>query len=418
MADEEIKAKLTEEEEELLREFEEERKKMNSVMEKEVKEEVKQRLAEEIKEVMVKEAQGGMEEEVMKELEEAMKIEAQEVTAELIDREIKGKADEMIEKQTAIPKEQPESTEEMKARIEAELREKLEKEIKEKIEAEARKKAEESRKEIEQKIRKELEDEEKRKKEEILKKLQVLKQMEEDKKAEEEKHKKEEMLKQFMELKKEDDEKRAQQESELREKMKEQLRMEIEEERKRKRQEILNKLDAVKQESETMQKSLLSLKMSNDEKTAMLTLFEECQRVFLDLFSIRGERKKAEILFLKAGNAAALKNIDVLKKVFFDKDGKQRENGSIEIPRFLSNINALTVPEEDKSRMLFKALREIFDERLIAVETATNIEIKDSVLSDLLRRLDKITARAAQSKRVKDLFMENVVPNTSLKAGE
>jgi len=98
--------------------------------------------------------------------------------------------------------------------------------------------------------------------------------------------------------------------------------------------------------------------------------------------------------------------------------GKLREDGSLEMPRVAANFNALYLPEEKRAERFFASLRYLFEERLIATELATSLEIKDEVISTIMMQTEKIFEKKGYDGEVRSIFMEHIVPNTTMKSGE
>jgi len=374
MDEENTQNKLTPEEEQLLREFEEERRKAKEAMEKNVREEIKSELAEEVKELMERQ------------------------TGDAIEKEVKEKIEQ-----------------EAREKIEKELREKLEDELKEKL-----------KKELEEKIKKEIIEKEKQKREEILKKIMAFKQIEEEELKEkvrqevqqEEERKKQELMQQLKELKMQEEEKKKMMEEELKEKIKEQLKNEIEAERAKKKQELLAKLEKVKQESAQFAQKLTGANLNMEEITSILNLFNEAQEILMVLLTGRLDEKDVYNIFLKTAFSSSKKYYDILGKVFTDKNGKMLEKGKINIQQILNNYGVLKETVEIKNKKLLLALRDILDERLIAIELATSLDIKNSILSDFFQRLDKLVKFSKYKKEIVDIFIKQVIPDTTLKPGE
>jgi hypothetical protein len=421
--------KLTDEEEALLREFEEERSKQNALMDREVQDEVKRELADEIKSVMEKEVEGAMTTQVNRAVEEEMNSQIkQEVEFGVI-----GEKTTVIDAQTM----RREMEAELRGKIEEETRIKFEEEFRKRLEEEARKKVEETRVEIEAKIRKEMEEKEKIKKEEILKKLHVFKQMDDEKLKlrdeelkiqikeemtkeieERDRKRKEEILKKLLLIEKVETETKHLQEEEMKTKMKDEIKKEMEEERARKKQEILSRLDSVKTQSLEFQQKLNEVTLNYNEMSSMIQLFEEAQEVFLLILSGKTGKKAAQTIFFRAVLEAEKKMPEVLKRVITDKNGNLKNDGILEAARLIANINALQMGEPEKAAKFTAGLREIFDGRIIAAEVATNLEIKHAMVSDLITKIKQMMQKGAFGKKINDLFMSQVVPNTSLNQGD
>ena len=200
--------------------------------------------------------------------------------------------------------------------------------------------------------------------------------------------------------------------------MKDEIKKEMEEERARKKQEILSRLDSVKTQSDEFQKKLGEVTLNYSEMTSMILLFEESQKIFLQILSARTDKKTAQNIFFKAVLTAEKKMPEVLKRVITDKNGNLKSDAVLESARYVANINALQLPEPQKAAKFTAGLREIFDERIIAAEVATNIQAKEFMIGELITKLNQVILKGAFGKKINDLFMGQVVPNTSLNQGD
>jgi hypothetical protein len=368
--------KLTEEEEALLREFEEDRKIARGNVAQEVHQELKEAIEEQVKEVMAREVQGGMEAEVKKEVEMAMDI--------------------AVEKAV--------SREEMQKQMEADLRAKIEQETRASLQ-----------KEIEEKVRKEVEEREKQRKEELLKKIQGLKQLEDEIKVEKEKESRErqELQKRLQEIENSTGNVKQMDETELKEKLREELRKEMEEERQKKKEALLLKLENTKQAAAASQPKGLD----HNEKVVILQLFEEAQLVMSTFLSTRLSKKDVEAMYVNSLMTGQNKYPDVLKRVMYDKTGNPTQGGAINASRILANADMLPVTEEKKSARFFEALRYVFDERVIAMEAATSYDIKNSIISDVLNQMKKSITKKGYNPKIESIFIKQVFPSTTLNQG-
>lgn len=199
-----------------------------------------------------------------------------------------------------------------------------------------------------------------------------------------------------------------------------------EEERLRKREETLKKLEASKKQSAEYQASFTkraanestALLTTHSDKVILLSMFEQTQKVFAQLLSKLIKRKPVETMMFRTLEKAIACNSEVLKKANVNQGGKLREDGSLEIPRITANMNALMLEEEKRTDKFLTALRQIFDERLIATEIATSIEVKDEIISAIMMQIDRIFDKSNYSQKLKDIFVEHIVPSTTLKPGE
>ena len=199
-----------------------------------------------------------------------------------------------------------------------------------------------------------------------------------------------------------------------------------EEERIRKREETLRKLEASRVQSAEYQAALnrraseqpSALVTSHSDKVILLSMFEQTRKVFAQLLGKLIKRKLVETMMARTLEKAMASNHDVLKKANINHGGKDREDGSIEVPRIVENINSMPPDEEKRTKKFLGALRQIFDERLIATEIVTSIEVKDEIISAIMMQIDRIFDRNKYSQKLKDIFVEHIVPNTTIKSGE
>jgi hypothetical protein len=385
--------KLTDEEEALLREFEAERIKQKAQLDAEVKNEVRRELADEIKSVMEKEAAGAIKNDVEKAVNEEMDSQVRhEVETVVID------AEQM----------RREMETELRGKIEAETRVKLEEEFRKKIEVEARKRVEESRAEIEEKIRKEMEEKEKTRKEDILKKINVLKKMDDEKPDDEEAQTgaaKEEILRDIPGGQVKD---KQLQEDEMKNRIREQLKKEMDEERARRKQDILKRLEAIDSKNNVAPTKPGDIVLNYNEMTSLILLFEESQKAFFNILVSKTDKKEAQSVFFKSVLSAEKKMPDVLKRVIIDRAGNLKHDGSPEAARIIANINAIDVNDAEKAKKLAAGLRVIFEERLNAAQSATTPEIKGIMTVQLADKIKSIVLKATCGKKVSDIFLSQV----------
>lgn len=199
--------------------------------------------------------------------------------------------------------------------------------------------------------------------------------------------------------------------------MREKLRREFEEERAKKREEVLKKLGEIKETTEQQQTQAKVL-TNYSEKISLLQIFEQSQNIFKNLLSKLIKRTPVETMFLKTLEKAMQKYPDVLRKADFNQYNKVRVDGSIEIGRVAANLNSLYMPEDKKEIKFFNALHDIFEERLIATELAVGIETKDEIISKLITQMEEILKAKNISTKLINIFMEKIVPSTTIKPGE
>lgn len=203
----------------------------------------------------------------------------------------------------------------------------------------------------------------------------------------------------------------------IEEEMREKLRKEFEEERIKKREEVLKKLGEIKEPTEQQQTQAKVL-TNYSEKISLLQIFEQSQNIFKNLLSKLIKRTPVETMFLKTLEKAMQKHPDVLRKADFNQYNKVRVDGSIEIGRVAANLNSLYMPEDKKEIKFFNALHDIFEERLIATELAVGIETKDEIISKLITQMEEILKAKNISTKLINIFMEKIVPSTTIKPGE
>jgi hypothetical protein len=385
-------AMLTEEEEALLREFEEERREKAPEPEP--------------KKAETAPVNGGSAKATEADVKELRKLIEEEMRAK-IENELRAKIE--LELRVDLADQiRAEIEPDIRKQVEAEMRVKYEDIMKEveKVEADVALREKEMRKkieaELEARIRRDVEFERNKKQEEIIKKLELIESIES---------------------------KNARlQEDELKKSLKEEMKKEIEEEREKKKAELLKKLETSQKSTITDQLKKEKVRqevqkrgavaIAHSEKLVLLRLFEETQKILMELMTAYMSAKKVETIFARSVEKAEKKNPEVLKKATVDKDGKIRHDGSMELARVLSNVNALTVPEEKKSLLFFAALQDIFDERILEAELGTDLETKDKIMSALLAKVDRVFAKSEFNRKMGNYFMEYIVPNTSMQSGD
>jgi len=212
-------------------------------------------------------------------------------------------------------------------------------------------------------------------------------------------------------------------EEETREKMK----MELETEKTRKKEEIMKKIETSKQQSLQYQQELAEKAkagrkagkiLNYSEIITIINMFDQAQKILANLLAKLLKRRPVETMFLKTLEKSMEKYPDVLRKVDTNQHGKVRTDGTIEIARLASNINALKMTEDKKTEYFPGALQDIFEERLIATELAVGIETKEDILSSLMAQTEKIFAKKNISSGIRGFFNEKVLPNTTMKSGD
>lgn len=219
--------------------------------------------------------------------------------------------------------------------------------------------------------------------------------------------------------KKIEEETRAKVEAEMRDKVKQ----ELEQERARKKEETLKKIDVMKKESEEAAKAAAAAAprgpvLNYSDKMSLINMFEQTQKMLGIILSKFMRRTPVDTMFLKTLDRCIEKHLPVLKKVDTNQYGKIRADGSIEVARLAANLNAMNGAEDLKNELFFAALKDIFEERLIATELALGIETKDEILSNLLMQVDRVFGKKEYAGKLKDIFHEKIVPDTTLKPGE
>ena len=204
--------------------------------------------------------------------------------------------------------------------------------------------------------------------------------------------------------------------------MREKIKQELEQERARKKEETLKKIDVLKKESEVAAKAAAAAAagqaLSYGEKMSLINMFEQSQKMLGLILGKFMRRAAVDTMFVKTLGKCIGKYQDILKKTDMGQNGKTRPDGSLEVARLAANLNAIYTPEAAKNERFFAALKEIFEERLIATELALGIETKDEILSNLMMQMDKVFGKKEYSGRLKEIFHEKIVPDTTLKPGE
>lgn len=160
--------------------------------------------------------------------------------------------------------------------------------------------------------------------------------------------------------------------------LREKIKQENEDERRAKRKELLQKLEennkVSKQEAAIEKNQVVPLGFI--EKLTLINLFKQVQKVLVLMLAKLLKREPAEKMFYKTLEKTIEKHSDILRKVNYNQYSKPRMDSSLEVGRLAANLNGLNLSEEQKKEKLFNALREIFEERLIATELALGIDIK------------------------------------------
>jgi hypothetical protein len=202
--------------------------------------------------------------------------------------------------------------------------------------------------------------------------------------------------------------------------MRENIRQELEQEITRKKEETIRKTEALKKESDEAAKAAAPAGpvLNYSEKMSLINMFEQSQKMLWLILNKLMRKAPVDTMFLKTLEKCVEKYQDVLKKVGMNQNGRVRADGSMEVARLAANLNAMYMPEDRKNERFFAALKEIFEERLIATELALGVETKDGILSSLLMQMKKIFGKREYSGRLKDIFHEKIVPGTTIKPGE
>ncbi|PKL91225.1 MAG: hypothetical protein CVV21_08405 [Candidatus Goldiibacteriota bacterium HGW-Goldbacteria-1] len=201
---------------------------------------------------------------------------------------------------------------------------------------------------------------------------------------------------------------------------------ELDPERLKKREELLRRLEENDKKAQAAAK-IIPVQQQAAAKTAvfsyneivmMISLFDASQQIFMALLSKLIKKTPVLNMFLKTLEKAMKNNPEILKKADLNSKGSARADGSLEPARVFSNYNILQEPAEKKLFKFFAALRDVFEERLIAVEMAAGIETKDEVMSNILIQSEKLFYKKEYPKKLTHAFFEHVVPSTTLKPGE
>lgn len=201
---------------------------------------------------------------------------------------------------------------------------------------------------------------------------------------------------------------------------------ELDPERLKKREELLRRLEENDKKAEAAAKTIplkpqaaaKNAVFSYNEIVMMISLFDASQQIFMALLSKLIKKTPVLNMFLKTLEKAMKNNPEILRKADLNSKGDARADGSLEPARVFSNYNTLQEPAEKKLFKFFAALRDIFEERLIAVEMAAGIETKDEVMSNILIQSEKLFYKKEYPKKLTQTFFEHVVPSTTLKPGE
>lgn len=205
--------------------------------------------------------------------------------------------------------------------------------------------------------------------------------------------------------------------------MRENIKHELEQEKLKRKEEILRKIDISKKETQEAAAAAAAaapagMVLNYSEKMSLINMFEQSQKMLGLILSKFMRRTPVDTMFLKTLDKCIEKHQDVLKKVDCNQYGKVRADGSIEVARLAANLNAMYMQEDRKNEKFFLALKDVFEDRLIATELALGIETKDDILSNLLMQIEKVFGKREYSGRLKDIFHEKIVPDTTMKPGE
>ena len=214
---------------------------------------------------------------------------------------------------------------------------------------------------------------------------------------------------------------RKQIELEIREK----VERELADEKSRKKEEMLKRIEEAKKDSAAYASELSSAAaakkdtgLSFQERMQIIEMFDYSQKLFAALLSKLIKKPAVENMMLKTLEKSVMKFQDILKKANVNQYGKVRGDGTIETARLAANLNAVYLPEEKKNEKFYSALKYIFEERLIAAELVTGIEVKDNLLSNLFTQLDSVFEKRRYPKKLADIFSSKIIPETTLKPGE
>lgn len=194
-----------------------------------------------------------------------------------------------------------------------------------------------------------------------------------------------------------------------------------EETRRKKREENLRKIEEAKKESVKYVQELSRPKHENldfRERLLLINMFEQSQKMLAILLSKLIKRKPVETMYMRTLQKAVKMHPEVLKRADINQHGKERQDGTLEVARVASNVNWIGAPEPVKNEKLYRALREIFEERLIAVEVATELATKEEVLSNLLEQSERAFTSGKYGATLNRIFFEKIIPDTTLKQGE
>ncbi|HRU39629.1 MAG TPA: hypothetical protein P5511_07100, partial [Candidatus Goldiibacteriota bacterium] len=282
-------------------------------------------------------------------------------------------------------------------------------------------------------LRKEFEEKQRQKDEELRKKLETLKKVEdsikpaavnpavakeklkeelEAKQKKEEKNMQKQVVDSIKKSKEEEERVKKEREAALREKMKQQIHDEMEKEKEQRKKELLQKMEAVKKESEEMHEKLSEIKLSHEEKVMLVSMLEDSLNIVAVYYMARTGKVKADVirLYVRSLVDAARKDPEYIRKALLDTDGEQRKDGTFDRIKLITLANNVSFDETKRAEKLCKVLRLIFDERLMTIEDAHNTEVKNRIMQDFRMNISKVTANPKYSKRVAALFTNYVVP--------
>lgn|GEM_PF-2614761 len=208
-----------------------------------------------------------------------------------------------------------------------------------------------------------------------------------------------------------------------------------EEETRKKREELLKRVE--ENERRIAQAAVLNAQVQQAAKQAqapapaasksgityndiipLIKMFDDSQKIFMAVLSKLIKKKAVMTMFVRTLEKAMKRHPAVLRKADIDSKGSARADGTIEPIRVFSNVNAIEGGPDKRDSSLFWALKDIFEERIIATEMATTFETKDEVVSNLFIQTEKYFTAGGINHRLKKVFFGKIFPDTTLKPGE
>src|ERR1035437_8300376 len=374
-------------------------------------------------------AKKDMEEDAKRRIEEATEkkvaVETTRIEAEVKQRITREASDKIKEITRRIKEEAGVRLGEEIGRQVEEAKLRLEQEAKENVEAAHRARVEDAKKQFEKEIRVKIEAEAKERVEDAKTQIEeaqkflditaIKEKLREELRAEmqeNEKKKQEEMLGKIRQAAEQAKKSRLEQEQSMLEKMKQQISMDMEEEKEKKKKEMLQKLEILKAENAARPEKLSEARLSHEEKAMLAGMFDESMAVISFYFQARTGRGRPDFVKLSVKSLvdAARKEPEYIRKALFDAAGVFRTDGNFDNAKLIALANNISPDEAKRAEKLCSLLKILFEERLIAIEQASNAQIKGKIISDFLFNFKKVTGTNKYTKRIESLFLNYVAP--------